>query len=102
MGVDVQPEFGGEDMVGTSSPVGDENVYATPAATPPSALEGADGPRAPTGTLSPVNEPQLRVSPKRKVENMDQDMDSSAELPAFQKKARAGSGRSSAGKDEYQ
>ncbi len=84
-GADVQPEFGGEDMVGTSSPMGDENVYATPAATPPPALEGEDGPRTPTGTLSPVDKPQLRVSPKRKVETMDMDMDSSGELPVLQK-----------------
>ncbi len=44
---DVQPEFGGEDMVGTSSPVEDSNVYATPAATPPPALEGEDGAQTP-------------------------------------------------------
>ncbi len=88
---DVQPEFGGEDMVGTSSPVGDDNVYATPTATSPPALEGEDGSQTPPGTLSPFDEPQLRVSPKRKVENMDLDMDSSAELPALQKKGRAGS-----------
>ena len=101
-GADVQPEFEGEDMVGTSSPVGDGNVYATPAATPPPAPEGEDGPQTPTGTLSPANEPQLRVSPKRKVETMDLDMDSSVELPALQKKARTGSGRGSVGEDEYQ
>ncbi len=33
---------------------------------------------------------------------MDLDMDSSVELPALQKKARAGSGRSSADEDDYQ
>ncbi len=84
--VDTQPEFGGEDMIGTSSPVGDDNVYATPAATPPPALEEEEGPRTPTGTLSPSAEPQLRISPKRKVENMDLDADSGTELPAVQKK----------------
>ncbi len=89
-------------MVGTSSPVGDSNVYAIPAATPPPAPEGEDGSRTPPGTLSPVDEPQLRVSPKRKVETMDLDMDSNVELPALQKKARAGSGRGSVGEDEYQ
>ncbi len=99
--VDVQPEFRGEDMLGTSSPAGDDNVYATLAATPPPALEGEDGPRTPTGTLSPVDEPQLRVSPKRKVENMDLDMDSSTELPVSQS-FHAGSGCSSADEDKYQ
>ncbi len=33
---------------------------------------------------------------------MDLDMDSSAELPTLQKKARAGSGHGSAGEDKYQ
>ncbi len=89
-------------MIGTSSPVGDDNVYATPAATPPPVPEEEEGPRTPTGMLSPSNEPQLRVSPKRKVENMDLEMDSSTELPAVQKKARAGSGCASAGEDEHQ
>ncbi len=56
---DSQPEFGGEDMIGTSSPAGDDNVYVTPAATPPPALEGEEGSRTPTRTLSPVDEPQL-------------------------------------------
>ncbi len=99
---DTQPEFGGEEILGTSSPVGDDNVYATPAATPPPAQEGEEGPRTPTRTLSPVDKPQLRVSPKRKVENMDLDMDSGTDLPALQKKARAGSGCSDVGEDEYQ
>ncbi len=99
---DTQPEFRGEDMIGTSSPVGDDNVYATPAATPPPAPEEEEGPRMPTGTLSPSMEPQLRVSPKRKVENVDLDLDASAELPAVQKKARAGSGCASASEDEHQ
>ena len=99
---DSQSEFGGEDMISTSSPAGDENVYETPAATPPPAPEGEEGSRTPTRTLSPVNGPQLRVSPKRKVENMDLDMDSGTDLPALQKKARAGSGCSDAEEDEYQ
>ncbi len=97
---DTQHEFGGEDMIGTSSPVGDDNAYATPAATPPPAPEEEEGHQTPTGALSPIDEPQLRISPKRKVENMD--MDSSTELPTLQKKARASSGRGSAGEDEYQ
>ncbi len=99
---DSQPEFEGGDMIGTSSLTGDNNVYATPAATPPPALEGEEGPRTPTRTLSPVDEPQLQVSPKRKIENMDLDMDASAELPAIQKKARAGSGCATAGEDEHE
>ncbi len=99
---EVQPEFEGDDMVGTSSPVGDDNVYATPATTPPPAPEGEDGSRTPPGTLFPFDEPQLRVSPKKKVENMDLDADSCAELPTLQKKARAGSRRSSASEEECQ
>ncbi len=99
---DVQPKFEGEDMMGTSSPVEDGNVYATPAATPPPAPEGEDGAQTPPGALSPIDDPQLRVSPKRKVETMELDMDSSAELPALQKKARADSGHSSTGEDDYQ
>ncbi len=63
---------------------------------------GEESPRTPTRTLSPVDEPQLRVSPKRKVENMELDMDSGTDLPALQKKARAGSGRSDVDEDEYQ
>ncbi len=39
---DTQPEFGVEDMIGASSPVGDDNVYATPAANPPPALESSN------------------------------------------------------------
>ncbi len=137
-GADAHPEFEGEDMVGTSSPAGDSNVYATPAATPPPVPEGEDGARTPPSALSPVDDPQLPVSPKRKVETRDLDMDSSVELPALQKKAHAvaiwidvatiitclalydpfgvdvplncdttttthaGSGRSSAGEDDYQ
>ncbi len=89
-------------MVGTSSPVVDDNVYATPADTSTPAPEGEDSSQMPPGTLSPFNEPQLRVSPKRKVKNMDLDADSSAELPALQKKARAGSGRRSTSEEEYQ
>ncbi len=58
---DVQPEFGGEDMVGTSSPVEDSNVYATPAATPPPAPEGEDGAQMPPGALSPIDDLQLRA-----------------------------------------
>ncbi len=92
VGADTRPEFGGEEIIGTSSPAGDDNVYATPAATPPPAQEGEEGSGTPTGALSPVNELQLRVSPKRKIENMDLDMDSGTDLPALQKKARAGSG----------
>ncbi len=69
---------------------------------PTPALEGEDGTRTPPGTLSLVDEPQLRVSPKRKVETIDLDMDSSVELPALQKKAWARSGRSSAGEDKNQ
>ncbi len=94
--------MGEKTWFGTSSPVGDDNVYATPAATPPPALEEEEGPRTPPGALLPIDEPQLRISPKRKVENMDLDMDSGAELPALQKKARAASERSSVGEDEYQ
>ncbi len=94
--------FGGEDMIGTSSPVGDDNVYETPATTPPPTPEEEEGPRTTTGTSSPIDEPQLRISPKRKVENMDLDMDSSTELPAVQKKACTGSGCASAGEDEHQ
>ncbi len=85
-----QPEFGEGDMVDTFSPAGDDNAYATPATTPPPAPEGGDGSHTPPGTFSPIDEPQLRISPKRKVENMDLDMDSGTELPALQKKARAG------------
>ena len=81
---DPQPEFG-EEMAGTSSPAGDDHVYTTPAATPPPAQEGEEGSHTPDRTLSPINEPRLRVSPKRKVENMDLDMDSSTDLPALQK-----------------
>ncbi len=89
-------------MIGTSSPAEDNNVYATPAATPPPAPEGEDGAQTPPGALSPVDDPQLQVSPKRQVETMELDMDSSAELPALQKKARADSGHSSAGEEDYQ
>ncbi len=99
---DTQPELEGEDIIGTSSPAGDSNVHATPAATPPPAPEGEDGTQMPPGALFPLDDPQLRVSPKKKVETMDLDMDSSAELPDLQKKARADSGRSSAGDDDYQ
>ncbi len=74
----------------------------TPAAIPPPALEGEEGPRTLTRTLSPADEPQLRISPKRKVKNMDLDLDASAELPAVQKKARASSGCASAGEDEHE
>ena len=98
---DSQPEFGAE-MAGTSSPAGDDHVYATPAATPPPAQEGEEGPRTPTRTLSPVDEPHLRVSPKRKIENMDLDVDSGTDLPALQKKARAGSGGSDVDTAEHQ
>ncbi len=89
-------------MIGTSSPAEDSNVYTTPATTPPPALEGEDGIQTPPGALSPVDDPQLKVSPKRKVETMEIDMDSSAELPALQKKARAGLGRNSADEEYYQ
>ncbi len=102
IGADTKPEFGGEEIIGTSSPAGDDNVYVTPAATPPPAQEGEAGSQTPTRTLSPVDEPQLRVSPKRKVENMDLDMDSGTDLPALQKKARAGSGCSDTEEDDYQ
>ncbi len=98
---DSQLEFGGQDMIGTSSPARDENVYETPAATPSPAPEGEEDSRTPTGALSPVHELQLRVSPKRKVENMDLDMDSSTDLPALQKKARTGSGCSDT-EEDYQ
>ncbi len=101
-GANAQPEFGGDDVVGTSSPVEDNNVYVTPATTPPPALEGEDGAHMPPGALSPVDDPQLRVSPKRKVENMELDMDSSAELPALQKKAPADPSQSSADEEYYQ
>ncbi len=88
-GAGVEPEFEREDMIGTSSPAEDGNVYTTPAATPPPAPEGEDGIQTPSGALSPVDDRQLRVSPKMKVETMELDMDSSAEMPALQKKARA-------------
>ena len=97
---DSQPEFG-EEMAGTSSPAGDDHVYATPAAAPPPAQEGEEGSHTPDRTLSPVNEPQLRVSPKRKVENMDLDVDFGTDLPALQKKARAGSGCSDVDEEEH-
>ena len=100
-GTDTQPEFEG-DMVGTSSPVEDSNVFATPAATPPSVHEGEDGVCTPPGALSPIDDPQLRVSPKRKVENMELDVDSSAELPALEKKAWADPSQSSAEEEYYQ
>ncbi len=83
---DVHPGCEEDDPVDTSSPVRDDNVYATPAATPPPALEGEDGSRTPPGTSFPPDDPQLRVSPKRKVENMDQGLDSSAELPMSQRR----------------
>ncbi len=89
-------------MIGTSSPAGDDNVYETPAATPPPALEREESHHTPTRAVSPGDEPQLRVSPKRKVENMDLDLDTSMELPAVQKKARASSGCASAGEDEHE
>ncbi len=88
-------------MIGTSSPA-EGNVYATPAATPPPVSAGEGGIQTPLGALSPVDDRQLRVSPKRKVENMELDMYSGVELPALQKKARTDSGRSSAGEDDYQ
>ncbi len=77
-------------------------MYATPAATSPPATEGEDGTQTPPGALSPVDDPQLRVSPKGKVETMELDMDSSDELPALQKKARANSGHSSSDDEYYQ
>ncbi len=98
---DSQPEFG-EEVTSTFSPAREENVYETPTATPPPAPEGEEGSRTPTRTLSPVDEQQLRVSPKRKVENMDLEMDSGTDLPALQKKARAGSGHSDTEEDDYQ
>ncbi len=98
---DTQPEFGREEIVGTSSPAGDDDVYATPAATPPSAQEEEDCSRTPTRTLAPVDESQLRVSPKRKIESMDLDLDSGTDLPTLQKKARAGSGCSDVDEDEH-
>ena len=101
IGTDTQPEFGREETDGTSSPAGDDHVYATPAATPPPAQEEEDCSRTPTRTLAPVNELQLRVSPKRKIENMDLDVDSGTDLPIFQKKARAGSGCSDVDEDEH-
>ncbi len=43
IGADTQPEFVGEEIIGTSSPAGDYNVHATPAATRPPAQEGEEG-----------------------------------------------------------
>ncbi len=99
---DVHPGCEEDDPVDTSSPARDDNVYVTPTATPPPVLEGEDGSRTPPGASFPPDEPQLRVSPKRKVENMDQGLDSSAELPMSQKKARAGSDCGSADEEEHQ
>ncbi len=93
IGADTRPEFEGEEIVDTSSPAGDDNVYATPAATPPPVQEGEEGSRTPTGALSSVDELQLRVSPKRKIGNMDLDMDSNTDLPALQKKGSRWFGR---------
>ena len=101
LGTGTQPEFGREEIVGTSSPAGDDHVYATPAATPPPAQEEEDCSRTPTRALAPADELQLRVSPKRKIENMDLDVDSGTELPTFQKKARAGSGCGDVDEDEH-
>ncbi len=96
-GADIQPEFEGEDLIATSTPPDDSKVYTctTPAASPAPMPEGEEGYRTPPATLSPPDDSQLRVSPKRKVETMEIDMDSEAELPAFQKKARTDSGNSS-------
>ncbi len=99
---DVHRGFEKDNMVDTSSPARDDNVFATPAATPPPAPEEENGSQTPTETLLPFDELQLRVSPKRKIENMDQGADSSAELPMLQKKARAGSRCSSADEEDYQ
>ena len=57
-------------MIGTSSPA-EDNVYATPAATPPPVPEGEGGIQTSPGALSPVDDSHLRVSPKRKVETME-------------------------------
>ncbi len=97
MGADIQPEFEGADLIATSTPPDDDNVFTTPAASPTHAPEGEDGSRTPPATLPPQGDAQLRVSPKRKVETMEVDMDSEAKLPAFQKKARADSGNDSGG-----
>ena len=67
---DVQPKFEGEDLVGTSSPTEDSNVYATPAATPPPVPEEEDGTQTPPGALSPIDDSQLRVSPKSKDQSL--------------------------------
>ncbi len=61
---DTPPGFEGNDMVGASFPMEDNNVYATPVATPPPAPEGEDDAHTLPGALSPVDDPQLRVSPK--------------------------------------
>ncbi len=100
-GVNNQSEFEREDTVATSTSADNSNVYATPAASPTPMPEGEDGDRTPPITLFPPDDSQMRVSPKRKVETMEIDMDSGAELPALQKKARADSGNSSDG-ESYQ
>ncbi len=97
VGADIQPEFGGADLIATSTPPDDSNVYKIPAASPTPVPEGKRGDRTPPVTLSPPDDSQLRVSPKRKVETMEIDMDSEAGLPTFQKKARANSGNYSDG-----
>ncbi len=100
-GPDIQPEFKGEDLIATSTPPDDSNVYTTPSASPTPVPEGEEGNRTPPVTMSPPDDVQLRVSPKRKVEAMEMDIELGTELPALQKKARADSGNDSDG-DYYQ
>ncbi len=102
---DIQPEFKGEDLIATSTPPDDNNVYATPAASPNPVPGGEEGSRLfachnvppPSVTMSLPDDVQMRVSPKRKVETMEMDIESGTELPALQKKARADSGNDSEG-----
>ncbi len=63
-GADIQPEFEGEDLIATSTPPDDSNVYTTPAASPTPVPEGEKGNRTPPVTLSPPDDSQLRVSPR--------------------------------------
>ncbi len=98
---DIQPKFEREDMMGTSFFAEDGNMYMTPDTTPPPEFEGEDGIQTPPGALSLVDDRQLRVSRKRKVETMELDMDLSTEYPALKKKARTDSGHSSMGEDDY-
>ncbi len=88
-------------VIATSTPLDNSNVYMTPADSPTPVPEGEESNRTPPVSLSPPDDVQLIVTPKRKVETMEMDMGSGTELPALQKKARANSGNDSDG-DFYQ